>query len=169
MADLLSLANDMEALDAKLGLFGNQTAEDVASTILTDLTQVTPVDTGEALSNWIVTLDAPALGGLVLAPFVPSPKGRMVRPFKARGASSPHGVWVHAVDPAITAQANAPQTMQSGLAVIKTKQPGQTIFITNNAPQIETLDQGSSKQAPAGFVERAIILGEQVTKNAKLP
>jgi hypothetical protein len=158
MPNLVDLANDMDALVTKLGLFANQASEDVASTILNDLVQVTPADTGEALSNWIVTLDAPALGGLIFSPFVPSPKGRMKS-----------GVWVHAVDPSITARANIPQTLEAGMSVIQTKQPGQSIFITNNAPQIEILNQGSSKQAPAGFVERAIILGEQVVKNAKLP
>lgn len=157
MADLLSLANDMNALSAKLGLFANQVVEDVASSILNDLTQVTPVDTGTAVSNWVVTLDAPALGGLVLMAHAPSPKGRVRK-----------GVWVHTVPPSITAQANVPQTMQAGLAVIKTKQPGQTIFITNNSPYINMLNEGSSDQAPTGFVERAVILGQQVTRNAKL-
>lgn len=157
MPDLLSLANDMSALSAKLGLFGNQVVEDVATTILNDLVQVTPVDTGTAVTNWVVTLDTPALGGLVLAPFVPSAKGRMKK-----------GVWVHTVPPSVTAQANVPQTLQAGLDVITKKQPGQTIYITNNAPYINMLNDGSSQQAPRNFVERAVILGEQVTKNAKL-
>lgn len=156
MPTLLDLSKSMDGLLANISMFGNQTAEDVASTILNDLTQVTPVDTGEAVSNWLVTLDSPALA-LVLAPYAPSKKGRVKS-----------GVWVHAVDPQITFQANAPVAFQAGLAVIKTKQPGQSIFITNSSPHIGLLDAGSSSQAPAGFVDRAIILGEQVTKNAKL-
>lgn len=158
MADLLDLANEMDALANKLSVFANATGQDAASTVLNDLTQVTPIDTGTAVSNWIVTLDSPALSGLILAPFVPSPKGRVK-----------HGVWVHAVDPAITAQANVPQTFQAGLAVIKSKKQGQSIFITNNAPYIELLNQGSSSQAPAGFVDRAIILGEQSVKRVVFP
>lgn len=33
---------------------------------------------------------------------------------------------------------------------------GNTIYITNNAPYIESLNQGSSPQAPAGFVRAAV-------------
>jgi hypothetical protein len=33
---------------------------------------------------------------------------------------------------------------------------GQSIFITNNVPYINRLNQGHSKQAPKGFVEKAI-------------
>lgn len=156
MPDLHDLADAMGLLANKIGGFANSVCQDMASTILKDLTEVTPVDTGTALSNWIVTLDAPALA-LQFTAYVPSPKGRM------KG-----GVWVHAVDPVATAQANAPQTLQAGLAVIATKLPGQSIFITNSLDYIATLDAGSSSQAPAGFVDRAVILGEQVVKNARL-
>lgn len=158
MPDLLNLADEMDDLLVKLGVFGNKTSEAVASTILKDLTEVTPVDSALAVSNWVVTLDTPLLGGLILAPIAASPRGRVK-----------NGKWTHKVDPVLTAQANVPQTFQAGLAVIKTKQPGQALFITNNVPYINELNQGSSSQAPAGFVDRAVILGEQVVKTAKLP
>lgn len=151
MADLNDLANQMDQLANNLGGAANQVAKDVASTILTDLTQVTPIDTGLAVSNWQVTLDTPATG--VIPAYNPSPKGRVK-----------NGVWEHAVDPSLTAQSNVQPTFDAGNNVIQNKQPGQDIYIANNVEYIPELDSGSSNQAPAGFVDRAIILGD-ATKN----
>jgi hypothetical protein len=50
----------------------------------------------------------------------------------------------------------------------KLKKPGEQIHITNNAPYIRQLNDGSSKQAPAGFVERAILIGRKVAENSKV-
>lgn len=155
MADLLDLAADMQKLETRISAFQKQTSEDVSLSILTDLVQVTPVDVGTALSNWQLTLDAPAVGAVPA--FVPSPKGRSIK-----------GVWVHKVPIDITAQANIQPTIDAAKAVLLTKQPGQTVFIANNLDYIASLDQGSSVQAPAGFVDRAIILGEQAIQRAKL-
>lgn len=155
MANLTDLATYMDRVANAVPDFGNQVAKDVANTILSDLTQVTPVDVGEAVSNWQVTLDAPAVSDVPA--FAPSPKGRVVK-----------GVWVHKVDPVITAQANVPPTVQAGQAEIAKKKPGQVLFITNNAPHIVQLDAGTSDQAPAGFVNRAMALGAQIIGNRKL-
>lgn len=43
-----------------------------------------------------------------------------------------------------------------GRAAVAGKQYGQPIYIVNNAPYIALLNAGSSKQAPANFVEIAI-------------
>ena len=45
--------------------------------------------------------------------------------------------------------------LQQGLAQINNAEPGETIHISNNLPYIGQLNSGSSKQAPAGFVEKA--------------
>lgn len=39
-----------------------------------------------------------------------------------------------------------------------------TIFITNNLPYIRRLNEGSSKKAPAGFVDTAIARGKRLVK-----
>lgn len=155
MADLNDLAASMYKLATRIPVFGNQVAKDTASTILKDLTQVTPTDTGAALSNWQLTLDSPAVG--IVSPFAPSPKG-----------TTRKGVWTHRVDPLITAQANAQPTLDAGLIVLQGKAPGQSIFIANNLEYIAELDAGSSQQVPAAFVDRAMILGFAVIQNAKL-
>jgi hypothetical protein len=153
MADLLDLALFTDQLANKLGGAASAVAKDVATTVLTDLIQVTPVDTATALSNWRVTLNTPASG--VIPAYNPSPRGRIK-----------DGVWVHTVDPVLTAQANAQPTFDAGDSVIKSKQPGQDIFITNNVPYVPELDRGSSTQSPAGFVDRAVILGDAVRNRA---
>lgn len=155
MPTLTDLADQMDALAKRIPAFAKETTDDVALSILNDLVQVTPVDVGTALSNWQLTLDAPAAD--VLPAFVPSPKGRMK-----------DGKWQHAVDPVVTAQNNLPRVLDEAKLVLAGRVPGQDVFITNNLPYIKTLDEGSSEQAPSGFIDRAIILGREVVAKAKL-
>jgi hypothetical protein len=53
------------------------------------------------------------------------------------------------------------QTIEQALSAIAARAPGQPIFITNVLPYAELLDQGSSEQAPAGFVDRAVVLARE--------
>lgn len=45
---------------------------------------------------------------------------------------------------------------------------GQDIYISNNLPYIERLNQGHSAQAPAGFVEEAVEAGTRVARQARV-
>ncbi len=47
-------------------------------------------------------------------------------------------------------------TIAKGSAVISRALPRDTIFIANSLPYIVSLNDGSSRQAPAKFVERAV-------------
>lgn len=51
---------------------------------------------------------------------------------------------------------------------IDTTKPDQDIFIQNGLPYIKRLNEGSSKQAPAGFVESAVQLANALIKKARL-
>lgn len=53
-------------------------------------------------------------------------------------------------------------------AKIATAKPGDTIHITNNLPYIGRLNDGWSAQAPAGFVETAVLAGARRARGAKL-
>lgn len=149
MKTLLELATEMDKLAAELPERVNTIKKEVAESILQDLSQETPADTGEAISNWQTTLDAPVSESI--PPHVPSLRGKMIR-----------GVWTHSVDPAITRAANAPITVDVGKAVIANAKPGQSIWITSVIPYIKRLNDGWSEQAPAGFVDRALILGRLI-------
>ncbi|MCY1553030.1 hypothetical protein D9M68_894720 [compost metagenome] len=100
-----------------------------------DLAYKTPVDTSNALSNWQLTLDSPATDEI--KPYFPGHMGS-------------------------TQRASAAQTVNEARSRLGAKKPGQPIYITNNVPYIEQLNNGSSKQAPAGFVERSILIGRKL-------
>lgn len=51
---------------------------------------------------------------------------------------------------------------------IAKQKPGQDIYITNNLPYIKRLNNGWSKQAPAGFVEAAVQKANTFIKKARL-
>lgn len=142
MASLLDLADEMDKL---AGTAIPQEVSDftvkVAITILTDLVYHTPVDTSKALSNWLGSLDAPAVG--TIDAHFPGEKGSSQR-------------------------ASAAETIDAAKAVWASKQPGQSIFITNNLPYIQRLNEGYSGQQPAGFVERAELIGSKLIPTFKL-
>jgi hypothetical protein len=52
--------------------------------------------------------------------------------------------------------------------VIAGSKPGQAIYISNNVPYIVRLNEGSSAQAPAGFVEDALLAGAEIIRKAKV-
>ncbi len=97
----------------------------------------TPVDTGRARSNWIVSISPSS--DVVTAPTEPR------EPFVEGSAGS-------------TGAANAQAAIEQGRATIGAFRQG-AIVIRNNVPYIRRLNQGSSAQAPAMFVERAARLG----------
>lgn len=149
MATLADLATRMNSLRTAIPQYASEKAKSVARAIEVDLATVTPVDVGTAVSNWTVTLDNPAEE--FISAFSPSERGK-----------SRDGVRSHANDPEITRSANLPAILASAEETLAAKQPGQIIYITNNAPYIGRLNDGSSTQAPSGFVERSVIVGENV-------
>lgn len=100
----------------------------------------TPVDTGRARSNWQVGAPGPVTSER--GPYSPGAEGS-------------------------TGGANAQAAIAQAKAVIgATKE--KTIYISNNVKYMEFLNQGSSAQAPAGFVEAAVELGRQEVRKANL-
>jgi hypothetical protein len=132
---LLDLANDMDKLAGAVPNAASEHAKKVALTIVNDLAYHTPVDTSKALSNWIVTVGT-----------------------STEDKIGPHFPGKHGS----TFSQSAAETVEAAKAVIATKQPGQSIFITNNLPYIRRLNEGYSQQVPAGFVERALLLARKM-------
>jgi hypothetical protein len=138
---LRGLAKRLEDRAAKLDEQVSRLAVETADTIVSDLVNVTPVDTSQALSNWQVSLVSPVNGSI--PPYVPGEGG------------STQGI-------------SAAAALAEARAMLKTKKPGQVIYISNVLRYIQRLNDGSSKQAPAGFVERAVLLGRRYLTTAKL-
>jgi hypothetical protein len=99
-----------------------------------EVVTATPVDTGLARSNWIVSLGTPV--------------AVVIRPY-AQGSHL-----------GVAETQNAAAAISAGSAVIDAAGVGTTTFIVqNNVPYIGELNAGSSKQAPALFVEKGIDAG----------
>jgi hypothetical protein len=138
---LLDLAVTMDKLAASLTLEGSRAAIETALVIHHNLTQVTPVDTSTALSNWDIFI-----GSYENNPHEPYFMGK-------RGS---------------TKLASARKADSEAFINLSTKKPGETIFIVNSLDYITKLNDGSSRQEPAGFVERAITLGRKHLKEFKV-
>ncbi len=116
--------------------------KDCAHAVLRSAVEATPVDTGMACSNWTPELDR-AFQGLF--------------PARVPGAGS-------------TAADNAAGAIEAGAPTIEAFDIGKntSIHITNNAPHIRPLNDGHSKQAPAGFVQIAVMEGLAMVRGAKI-
>lgn len=117
--------------------------KDGAGAVLRSVVENTPVDTGYARSNWTPELDR-AFEGLFPAR-VPGKDGS-------------------------TAEENAAATIEAGTPTIEAFdiEKNASIHITNNAPHIQPLNDGHSRQAPAGFVKLAIMAGLAMVRGAKI-
>ena len=98
----------------------------------------TPVDTGRARANWVVSINAPAAGE---QPTPASP---------AAGAAQALGQG------------------QEEIGRYGTSSSHSAIHITNNLPYIGRLNAGSSAQAPAGFVEEAVQAAVAAVRGTKV-
>lgn len=95
--------------------------------IVANLIGSTPVDTGWARANWVPSIGLPVQKNL---------RNVQVTPQRAAGARG---------------------SQQSAIGRITGyRLPMGSVFISNNVPYIMRLNDGSSKQEPAGFVQRAI-------------
>lgn len=137
---LRDLANSLNKKAASYEQQANEAAKDVAIAVVEHLAYNTPVDTTQALSNWIVTLGS-GTDQTRLA-FVPGMFGS-------------------------THNQSAQQTIQDAVNVLVNKKPGQTIFISNNLSYIRALNEGTISRQPSGFVEAAVLKGREVARNFK--
>lgn len=87
----------------------------------------TPVQSGRARSNWLVSFNRP---NMALRPDTLGPAATVAQIAEARAVIALYQSGIH-----------------------------RSIIITNGLPYINRLNQGWSKQAPAGYVERAVMKG----------
>ena len=139
--NLNDLAIRMQELKKELPVKVATLTNKVALYLVKELTLVTPVDTSKALSNW--QLSKTGKPSKELQAYVSGSRG------SSFGASS------------AATQLEATQN-------IKGRKLGQTVFISNLADYIVKLNSGSSRQAPAGFVESAVLKARNNIKRYKL-
>lgn len=109
--------------------------------VLKSVTDSTPIDTGAAVSNWQASQDG---GTGVIDPLSPGVKGS-------------------------TAQENRDAAYSQGVAQIDeyhTTDGVGTLHVANAVTYIEDLNNGTSRQAPAGFVDTAVLEGVAAAQKA---
>lgn len=132
------MANQIEELAGTLEDQANDIAVETARRMIRFLVNDTPVDTTEALSNWQVRLNAPVTNSI--AAYFPGERGST----RARSAR---------------------ETIEQSERVLLTKMPGEDIYITNLAPHIEFLNEGSSPQSDGNFGINATMLGSRFVRD----
>ncbi len=145
MASLNEFSRRMGVLAGRIG--GNTTRLVRKTALAADQAVVsgTPVDTGRARSNWIVELNGAAGEDDIIGPYVAGEGGS-------------------------TGDSNVAAALAQGEAVISRYVSGQdqSIHITNNLPYIGALNDGSSAQAPANFVQEAIMEAVQAVNSSRI-
>lgn len=134
MATLEDFAKRMTRISVEVENGVEQGMRDCAGAVARSVIGGTPADTGRARSNWSAQMDEPARG--LIPAYVPGKAGS-------------------------TAQENAKAATQAAVAKIAhfDIDKHKSIHITNNLPYIGSLNDGHSKQAPAGFVQMATLAG----------
>lgn len=138
MNDFHSLAKKLRLKVKKLDDVGNDIAIIAGIAVIKELVYRTPVDTSQAISNWQA--------------FIGSPKDKIINAHFVGNAGS-------------TRFQSAEETTFNAIAILKSKKPGQKIYISNSLDYIKDLNDGSSSQAPAGFVEAAVMVAKQVVRS----
>lgn len=141
MASLLDLAKRCERWRKQIPEEANRIKKEVATAVATDLIVVTPVDESTALSNWQVGINAPVT--FPLPAIVPGHKGS-------------------------TENQSTTEAIAHADRVIKDVDPGEKTYVSNVLDYIGPLNDGSSSQEPAGFVERAVLLGRITVREARI-
>lgn len=144
MADFSDLERFLERLGQQVGQNADRMVRRVALAVDAAVVLATPVDTGRARANWQVQVNSPVTS--TRAPY-------------AAGSSGSAGA------------ANAQAAIEQGKAAVAAYRGGvidARIHITNNLPYIGRLNEGSSAQAPAAFVQHAVAVGVQAVLSSRL-
>lgn len=137
--DLNYLARRMKELAATIESNGPKLVTNVVVEIGLVLVYKTPVDTSRARLNWQASIGS--VPSNVLFPYPDKP------PAPDYGGS--------------TAVANI-------IATANKYKGGSFVALTNNVDYIQTLNSGSSSQAPAAFVEQSIAVGLRVVEKFRM-
>ena len=121
--NLKSFNADLDKFAARIGVEVGTVVKKLSFDIFADVVGGTPVDTGRAMNNWVISVGSPSR--------VVHEEGGSAGSIEASKAG------------------NATTTLASVTNF-------DTVWISNNLPYIGALEEGSSKQAPSGWVAAAI-------------
>jgi hypothetical protein len=133
---LLDLAKKMRKAADRSENVASELSKKFVYEITFRLVYDTPVDTSTALSNWQVFLNNPA------------PDEIPAFNLGDRGS---------------TQVASARDALREAMGELAHKRPGQVVYLSNVVDYIKKLNEGSSAQAPPGFIEGAVLAAKVVT------
>lgn len=139
MPTLREFSEKMQALSKAIPVNVKRGLKQTVLAIDQVLVTSTPVDTGRARSNWIV---GSGPSNEAISAYFPGKDGA-------------------------SAAANAQAALQQAQDFLDSSDVS-VIYISNNLAYIQYLNEGSSAQAPAGFVEAAVEAGVAAIKNIKV-
>lgn len=132
-----NLAEDMLRLSGTLAGNANNAVRGISAAIHEECVLATPVDTGKARSNWVVTLGTPFIGEL-----------------------NPYSPGSHL---GIGERANAEAAIQQGRNILGARQPSEgeaPVFITNNVDYLDKIRSPQIAFQPmSSVIETAILSG----------
>lgn len=131
MKTLLDLAAYCRKEGASIEKSASDYAVKLAEEILNDWVIVSPVDTSNLVSNFVVTLGAPAT--IVIDPYVAGKAGS-------------------------TREESSTAALAAGLAVLKDKLPGVPIYITNNVHYAQYINDGTPYITAVDYIARAMLI-----------
>lgn len=143
MATLNQFSERMKKRGARVATRVDAVVRETALAADQTVVLATPVDTGRARSNWQVQLNGPV--------------------------DTARDAYVDGAEGSTRGQ-NAQAAIEQARAVISgyNGSKDRAIHITNNLPYIGRLNEGSSAQAPAGFVEEAVHVAAETIRKSKL-
>lgn len=144
IVDAAAAEHNPQEFVRKISAFAKKTNEQIlalqknmALRVYADIIQDTPVDSGLARSNWMLSVSVPNVSTTdVVTPGMEKEK------------------------------INKKAVKDSALGSLVNMKRGQTIYITNSLPYILRLEYGWSKQAPQGMVRKALAKWTEVYKDA---
>lgn len=156
---LKTLAKNLRNLKNNIPIAVSEYKQRIAENVLVQVSFDTPVDTSRALSNWIVSI------GYFNIPSYP----QLYRNSEGTLVASYNGIpaWFYGKFGS-TKISSYMTTIAVGNATISLVKPGQQIYIFNTVDYIESLNAGSSPQAPPGYIEMAIAEAFIMTPNPNL-
>lgn len=139
MGSLLQIVKMMDTAEIAVQQRSLELTKYVVLRMLEYLVAQTPVDTSKALSNWRVAVGGSGYGAEAIPAYYVGVAGS-------------------------TQQASARAAIEAAKAALRTARAGSPIAIINQVPYIGQLAAGSSAQAPAGWVEGALVVARYAAK-----
>jgi hypothetical protein len=138
--DISMLSQRILNLQNKLVRNDNAKVIAASKAFLTEVVNATPVDTGQAVSSWKTGFNYVPRGTRNLAP-------------GSKGSS---------------ASAARSAVLALELPRLDGRKTGYTVYIVNTTDYISALNAGRSKQAPAGFLDRARLASGAASRKVRL-